>query len=85
MPQLKVTAPARFVGVICTVTGDENELLTMVTVAGDGVPRESAGAGMCRVNCWLGANTAPPELPVAVMVRFGLAAGVLKGTETTIC
>src|SRR5712691_11690428 len=68
-PQLNDTIPARFVGVICTVTGAEKEGSTMVTFVGEGVPRESAGAGMFSVKDWFWANEAPPEFPVAVTVR----------------
>ena len=48
-PQLRVTVPAKLVGVICTVTGAEKEWSTMVTFVGEGVPRESAGGGMFSV------------------------------------
>jgi hypothetical protein len=81
-PQLSVTAPAKFTGVIWTVTGGEKELLTMLTVAGDGVPKEKLGAGTLRVRGRVWAPAAPFRVPVAVMVRLGLPPLVLRGTET---
>ena len=80
-PQLGVMTPARLVGVIFTVTGWENELLTIVNEAGDGVPREKLGAGTIRVRGCVWLAEAPPEFPVAVTVRAGLPALVLKGTD----
>ena len=81
LPQLGVTVPAKLVGVIRTVTGCENELFTILTVAGDGVPKEKSGAGTFKVKDWVCMAEAPPEFPVAVTVRVGLCTGVLKGTD----
>ena len=48
-PQLRVTTPARFMGVICTMTGAEKELLTMLTGVPAIAPTERAGAGIFSV------------------------------------
>lgn len=80
--QLKVTAPAKFMGVICTVTGDEKELLTMLTEAGDGLPIEKPGGGTLRVRGRVWMAEAPFKFPVAVTVRAELPEAVLAGTDT---
>jgi len=56
-------------------------LLTIVNEAGDGVPREKLGAGTIRVKGCVWLAEAPLEFPVAVTVRAGLPALVLKGTD----
>jgi len=80
-PQLGVSTPARFVGVSKTVTACENELFIILTVAGDGVPKEKSGAGTFKVSDLVCMAEAPFEFPVAVIVRVGLCIGVLKGTD----
>ena len=84
LPQLRVTAPAKFMGVICTVTGDEKELLTMLTEADDGVPKKKPGGGTLRVKGRVWLADAPLRFPVAVTVRAELPEAVLAGTDTVM-
>ena len=81
LPQLGITVPAKFVGVSRTVTGCEKELFTILTVAGDGVPKEKSGAGTLNIKDWVRTAEAPFRFPVAVTVRVGVPALVLKGTD----
>lgn len=80
-PHPRVTVPEKFKGVINTVTGCENELLIMVTVAGDGVPREKSGVGTFSVKGSVWFDIAPFKAPAAVIVRLYAPAAVFVGTD----
>src|SRR5579859_2488636 len=81
-PQLSLTAPAKLMDVTCMVTGGEKELLIMLTVAGDSVPKEKPGEGTLKVKGRVWLADAPFRFPVAVTVRAELPGAVLAGTDT---